>query len=73
MIHMNTSEAISIIYSVVEKIEGPVEARKFISIILNNVIDDLQIDGISVSAMEIDKRLSEKAQAYKDIADEQVA
>ena len=73
MIFMNTAEAISLIYKGMSKFEGPAAAREHVSIVIGNSIDDLMIDNIPVTPENIEKRLCEKAEVYRDMVDEKSA
>jgi hypothetical protein len=55
------------------KLDGAAAARVHVSIGFVNSIDDLMIDNIPVTPENIEKRLCEKAEVYRDLVDEKSA
>lgn len=70
---MNTEQALAKIYNSVLQDEGPVEAKQYVAMIISNIIDDLQLEGIPVSAESLQLRLCHKAQFYGNGEQEEVA
>jgi hypothetical protein len=70
---MTTSEALILIYKFMAKYEGRVAAREHISIILSNAICDLELDELPITAENLEVKLVEKAESYKEDSDEKTA
>ncbi len=70
---MNSSKHIEILYHLINKHMGPVEAKNFVSEILFNAISELQEEQKPISEEEIEKKLSKKVQDYQHASKAQVA
>lgn len=70
---MNSSKALQIIYEVTSKKIGPLEARRFVSSTLYNLIADFQDSGQEITAESIEKALIEEAQFCQECAKKDAA
>lgn len=58
---METSKALHIIYTSMNKLQGEAKARDYVSTSMFSAIYELQEEGLPVTAKTIEKKLSEKA------------
>jgi hypothetical protein len=70
---MNTSNALEKLYHIIEGISDKVEAKKFVSDVVYTAIDKLHEQGLPVSAENLEKVISEKAQDFIDASKNNVA
>lgn len=57
-------ESIETLYQIIDKAEGPKEAKQLIEACLSNIIDDLQQENLPVTGEEIEKRLAKLAEDF---------
>jgi hypothetical protein len=61
---MNTSQALGILYKIMNERFGEVEAKESVSTAIYNVISDLQEQGLEVTSEGIERRLIEYVNDY---------
>ena len=54
---MKTAESLAALYTIINKLMGPVEAKKSLTAAMSLVISDLQEEGLSITPELIDERL----------------
>jgi hypothetical protein len=70
---MKTSEYLEILYKIIDQHMGPIEAKNFVSEVIFNIISELQEEHKTITAQEIDSRLSKKVNEYQQAAKSNVA
>ena len=70
---MKTSQNLEILYRIMYKHMGPIEAKNFLSDVIFNIISELQEEQSPVTAEEIDSRLSRKVAEYQKASNSDVA
>jgi len=70
---MNTNEFLEQLYKLIRSKHGKKEARATIKAILGNVIDDLENDGIEVSANNIATGLQKYLEDFQEASNQDVA
>lgn len=68
---MNSSKSIETLYRIIYKLKGPIAAKQFISETLYGIIDDIQQEGLEVSEMSIDEKLSRIATDFLEASQKQ--
>lgn len=61
---MKASESLIALYNVINKMSGPIEAKKLLSTAVYNVVCDLQDEGLEVSQQNLDERLAKVANDF---------
>lgn len=70
---MNSAKSIETLYNIIQKLSGPIEAKKFLADSLYNIMSEIQEENLPVTASEIEKRLSKKAYEYLEVSKNNVA
>lgn len=70
---MNSIESIEILYKSINKIMGPVPAKKTVTRVLFIVIDDLQEEGLPVTEVLISERIAKYAKDFYEVTRNEVA
>lgn len=70
---MNSAESIEILYKSINKIMGPIEAKKTVTRVLFIVIDDLQEEGLPVTEALISERIAKYANDFYEVTQNEVA
>lgn len=65
---MKSSESLVALYNIVNKQDGPVEARRFLKVAIGDVIGDLQDEGLEVNEDNIERRLVQLANDFISVA-----
>lgn len=61
---MKASESLVALYNIVNKQDGPVEAKRFLKVAIGDVIGDLQDEGLEVNENNVEKRLAQLARDF---------
>lgn len=54
---MKTAESLAALYAIINKLMGPVEAKRSLTVAMSLVISDLQEEGLSITPELIEERL----------------
>lgn len=65
---MNVTKSMAELYNLFERLKGPIEARELIVTILHNNIADIQDEGVTLTAEELDKRILAHINDYLEVA-----
>lgn len=70
---MKSSKSLESLYNTINQLCGPIEAKKFLSTTMYNVISDLQENGQPVTEEAIEKKLAETATDFLKASKNHVA
>ena len=65
---MNLSELMSRYYHLISELENPKEARVALVGIINIAIYDIQDEGLELTGVELEKRISNQIQEFLEVA-----
>lgn len=65
---MTSSESMEVLFKIISKMSGPVEAKKFVSGTVYSAIDALLEEGIPLTAEAIETRLSKIATDFLEVS-----
>lgn len=71
--YIDSAKSLSELYEIINKMLGPVEARKAVSTAVSLIISDLQDEGISVSPEILEKRIHDYVQDFVEASKNEVA
>lgn len=66
---MKTTESLAMLYSAIEEMDGPREAREHVATVVSFIIGRIQDDKLPVTADEIERRLAQEAIDYRAMVD----
>lgn len=67
-IDMKMAKAMTDLYSLFEKLQGPNEAKKLIVAIVNSNFSEMQEEGIQMTPEELEKRIIASANDFLEVA-----
>jgi hypothetical protein len=67
-IDMKMAKAMTDLYSLFEKLQGPIEAKKLIVAIVNSNFSEMQEEGIQMTPEELEKRIIASANDFLEVA-----
>ena len=67
-VNMELAKAMTDLYSLFEKLQGPTEARKLIVAIVNCNFSEMQDEGIQMTPEELEKRIIGSANDFLEVA-----
>jgi hypothetical protein len=65
---MKTAESLQILYEIVERLYGPLEAKKFVTGSLYTVISELQEERLPITGEAIEERLAKVANDFISVS-----
>lgn len=66
---MKTSDSLAELYKAIEEMDGPAEAREHVSVVVSNIIANIQDEKLPVTAEEIERRLLQEALDFRSMVD----
>lgn len=70
---MKSAKSLESLYNTINQISGPNEARRFLTATINNMLGELQDDGIEITEETIEAKLAETASDFLQAAKNHVA
>lgn len=64
---MKSTDSLSKLYNIINKIDGPIEARRFLKAAIGNVIGDLQDEGLEVNESNLEIRLAQYLEDFETV------
>ncbi len=66
---MKTTESLAELYRAIEEMEGPLEAREHVSVVVSFIIGNIQDEKLPLTAEEIERRLHQEAVDFRSMVD----
>lgn len=65
---MEMAKAVTDLYSLFEKLQGPVEAKELVVAIISVTFSEMQEEGIQITPEELEKRIIASANDFLEVA-----
>lgn len=65
---MKMAKAMTDLYSLFDKLQGPVEARELVVAIVSTTFSEMQEEGIKITPEELEKRIIASANDFLEVA-----
>ena len=70
---MDSAKSLSVLYDIINKMLGPIGAKKAVSTAVSLVISDLQDEGIAITPEILEKRIYDYVQDFVEASKTEVA
>ncbi len=70
---MDSAKSLSVLYGIINKMLGPIGAKKAVSTAVSLVISDLQDEGIAITPEVLEKRIYDYVQDFVEASKTEVA
>ena len=65
---MSVTQSMAELYSLFERLKGPIAARELVVTIIHNNIAEIQDEGLPITGEELDKRIQSHIKEYLEVA-----